>query len=305
MEPVQFLDAISGYVRTGTDGSADKPIRLAIIDPAYVSTASPYPDAIPPARVTFEGEGSLSGKSYPVAAGYIPTPGARVWMVPIGTTYLIVGSAAQYTAQGFYGYTNGISSGLELGEGNYFDTVAGLNLLTDADIAGDLTVGGIGAYLFKRRSTDSSNLVNNTLANDAVMTLTLDVGTWEVHHYPMYTGTSGNIQFAWAFSGTATGLKTCIGLSPFPINTSAYASSTTDTTTTRDSAPLRSSVHQLATAVPYNATDASSYQGAHEFGLVTVTVAGALTIQVAQHTTQAGAPSIYRNTSFMTARRVA
>jgi hypothetical protein len=141
-EPMQFLDAISGYVRSGSGGSADRPIRLAKIDPAYDAFVSPYPVGIPLPKVTFEGESTLSGKAYPVASGYIPIANARVWMVPIGNTYMVAGAATQYTAQGFYGDPAGLTSGVEFGEGSYFDTDAGLSLTTDADIAGDLDVGG-------------------------------------------------------------------------------------------------------------------------------------------------------------------
>jgi hypothetical protein len=141
MEPVQFLDAVSGYRRTADESSADKPIRLARIDPAYDPFTGTYPDDVPPARVTFEGESTLSGKTYPVASGFIPSPDARVWMVPIGTTYMIAGGAASYTNQGFYAYEDGSSVGVEFGAGNYWDDVSGLNLDTDADIGGDVSVG--------------------------------------------------------------------------------------------------------------------------------------------------------------------
>jgi hypothetical protein len=140
VEPISFLDGISGYVRNSTNGSADKGIRLAVIDPAYDALGGTYPNAVNPARVTFEGETTLSGKSYPVATGFVPQPTARVWMVPIGNTWLIAGGAASYSAQGFYANASG--AGVELGEGSYFDTDSGLQLLTDADIAGELNVDG-------------------------------------------------------------------------------------------------------------------------------------------------------------------
>lgn len=142
MEPIQFLDSVAGYVRTGSESSADKPIRLARIDPAYSPFGGSYPNGIDPARVTFEGETVLSGKAYPVAAGYVPTPNARVYMVPIGTTYLIAGGAAQYAAQGFYAESDGTLSGIEFGGGNYFDTDVGLVLDTDADFGGDVHADG-------------------------------------------------------------------------------------------------------------------------------------------------------------------
>lgn len=138
MEPISFLDGIAGYVRNSTNGAADKGIRLAVIDPAYNPFSSPYPDGIPLPKVTFEGETTLSGKAYAVASGYIPSPGARVWMVPIGNSWLIAGAATQYSAQGFYAEPDGSLVGVEFGGGSYFDTDAGLILETDAEIQGDL-----------------------------------------------------------------------------------------------------------------------------------------------------------------------
>jgi hypothetical protein len=65
--------------------SADKPARIATIDPAYVSGS---------ARVIFDGEDALSGKAYSYVSTYSPTAGDRVVMIPVGTTYVIVGPLA-------------------------------------------------------------------------------------------------------------------------------------------------------------------------------------------------------------------
>lgn len=301
---LSFLDAVQGYVQGGSRSSADRAVRLATVDPTYDPWDN-YPDPPAPARVTFDGETTLSGKAYPYVSGYVPWAGTRVVLVPIGNSYLITGSLNTQTPQGFWQNATGTESGVELGGGSYYDTDEGLVIAGDVSLSGDLDVDGVGAYLFKRRGSDSANLVNNTLATDASMGLALSVGTWEVHHYIVYSGTTGNFQMNWNFTGTWSGLKTCHGISPFPINTGSYAASTTDTTTSRDSSPQRLGVHQLGTSVPYNATDASNYQGAHEWAVVTVTVAGTWQPRYAQHNTQAGAPSVYRGDSFQTARRVA
>jgi hypothetical protein len=142
MEPISFLDGISGYMRSSTGNSADKTIRLAVIDPAYNAFAPPYPTTIPMPRVTFEGETTLSGKTYPVAAGVIPQAGNRVYMVPIGTTYLVAGIVAPHAAQGPYANAGGTVVGFEFGGGSYFDIDGGLNIETDADIAGDFHADG-------------------------------------------------------------------------------------------------------------------------------------------------------------------
>lgn len=78
-----FLDTIAGYSRARTDGSADKPIKLAVVDPAY-TTGLP--------KVTFEGESTMSAKGYAFAQSYTPTAGDRVFLLPVGTTYLIAGA---------------------------------------------------------------------------------------------------------------------------------------------------------------------------------------------------------------------
>jgi hypothetical protein len=85
--PMNILTSIAGVTK-GQNGSADLPIKIAKIDPAYV--ASSYPGVLP--KVTFEGETTLSGKFYTVMDPYSPKPNDRVVMVPIGTTYTIIGS---------------------------------------------------------------------------------------------------------------------------------------------------------------------------------------------------------------------
>ena len=88
-DPVSFLDAVAGYAaERNRPGSADRPIKLATVDPAYV--ASSYPATLP--KVTFDGESTLSGKRYPVLSGYLPRASDRVVMLPAGNTYVILGS---------------------------------------------------------------------------------------------------------------------------------------------------------------------------------------------------------------------
>lgn len=142
MDALDFLSTIAGYTRNAPSSgssSADRPIRLAVVDPAYSAFSGLYPNGVNPARVTFEGESTLSGKYYPVAVGYIPGPSQRVYLVPIGGTYLIAGAVASDQSQGFY---DGSATGIEFGGGNYFDTLEGLALETDASIGGALEVVG-------------------------------------------------------------------------------------------------------------------------------------------------------------------
>jgi hypothetical protein len=80
--PREFLETVAGYTRQSTDGSADRPCRIAVIDPAY-ATGNP--------KVTFEGESTMSAKGYPFLSSYTPVASERVVLLPIGTTYLILG----------------------------------------------------------------------------------------------------------------------------------------------------------------------------------------------------------------------
>lgn len=91
IEPLSFLQSVAGFAQANQPGFAPEKIRLATIDPAYVS--STYPGTLP--KVTFDGETALSGKRYPVMSPYLPTPGDRVVMVPLGATYLIIGPTDQ------------------------------------------------------------------------------------------------------------------------------------------------------------------------------------------------------------------
>lgn len=98
-DPIAFLDAVAGYAaERNNGGSADRAIKLAVIDPAYV--ASTFPATLP--KVTFYGESTLSGKRYPVMSGYLPRPSDKVIMLPAGNTYVILGSLDADTV-GFHG----------------------------------------------------------------------------------------------------------------------------------------------------------------------------------------------------------
>lgn len=304
IQPIAFLDAVAGYVTSSSSSSADRPIKLATIDPAYSAFSGLYPSGVNPARVTFDGESTLSAKAYPIASGYIPQPGNRVYLVPIGNTYLIVGTISNLAAQGFY--SSASDTGVEFGAGNYFDTTEGLVLSTDADIAGDISVGGdlnvdgVGAFLYKMQGGDGPSVANNATTFQSPSTLFLDlpVGVWETHLSIAYTTVAGDIQGRWAFTGTWSGGKYVQGISPF-----AAATSTVTDANSRDSAPSRNGWHGVTTAIPYGGNDSANYAGAHEWGIQTVTVAGRWTYEYCQRVS-AGAQAMVRGPSYMTARRV-
>jgi microcystin-dependent protein len=78
------LAAFAGYAAaTRQPSSADRPVKLAVVDPSYTSG---WP------KVTFEGESTLSGKLYPFLDSYSPSPSDRVVLVPVGSTWLIIGA---------------------------------------------------------------------------------------------------------------------------------------------------------------------------------------------------------------------
>jgi hypothetical protein len=115
---------------------------MAKVDPAYNGFTG-YPSEPPTARVTFEGESTLSGKYYAISNGFIPAPDQRVWMIPIGTTYLIAGAVNAQTSQGFWQDLAGADYGVELGGGSYFDATDGLVLTGDMSTAGDVDAGNM------------------------------------------------------------------------------------------------------------------------------------------------------------------
>src|SRR3546814_15400927 len=43
-------------------------------------------------RILFDGEATVSQKRYQAMSGYYPKPGDRVCLIPVGTTYLVIGT---------------------------------------------------------------------------------------------------------------------------------------------------------------------------------------------------------------------
>lgn len=150
MDALTFLQSVGGYVASERQSSADKSIRTGKIDPAWSALDGLLP------KVTFEGESVLSGKRYAYAGGYFPVGGDRVWLVPVGTTYLIVGSVNNPGKQGFESdaagnfyatHFGGASARVEVDSGHstlYVDeaTVGGKVLVQNEGGLGNLTLGG-------------------------------------------------------------------------------------------------------------------------------------------------------------------
>lgn len=87
----EFLRSIAAFTEAnGEPSSANKPIKMGRVDYEYAPTD--FLGGINP-KILFDGENTVSQKRYPVMAGYYPLPGARVVLVPVGTTYFIIGTA--------------------------------------------------------------------------------------------------------------------------------------------------------------------------------------------------------------------
>lgn len=86
LTPRQFLDAVTTFVETPTTEapvkSQERPNKIGTIDPAYVSGR---------AKVTFDGESTMSTKTYSYLSPYTPVAGHRVVLLPVGTSYVILG----------------------------------------------------------------------------------------------------------------------------------------------------------------------------------------------------------------------
>jgi hypothetical protein len=87
-----FLRSITGFTEANAASNVEnRPIRLGTVDYDY------YPNdflgGIYP-RIMFDGEKVVSQKRYKTMVGYYPLPGHRVVLVPVGTTYLIIGTVS-------------------------------------------------------------------------------------------------------------------------------------------------------------------------------------------------------------------
>lgn len=90
MDALGFLEDVAGYVRAQRqqEERGQSP-KLATVDDSY-TPADFYSGTLP--KVTFDGESVLTTKRYPVMSPYEPQPSDRVVMLPVGHTYVIMGS---------------------------------------------------------------------------------------------------------------------------------------------------------------------------------------------------------------------
>lgn len=87
MDPLDFLDSVAGH--TAARYPVQTPL-LGTVDPAY-TTGNP--------KITFDGETTLSGKTY-LYAGYTPQAGDRVVLLPVGNSYLVIAAIGVLDGRG-------------------------------------------------------------------------------------------------------------------------------------------------------------------------------------------------------------
>lgn len=298
LRPLSILQSVQGYLQDQATGSADRPTRLAVVDPAYDPFVN-WPDPAPLPRVRFEGEATLSTKTYAVANGYIPMPGDRCLMVPVGSTYQILCKVhSPIDIQGFW--QDGTDSGVEFGGGSYVDTDNGLVIAGDATISGDLDVAGVGREIWVVKPSNTSRTVT-TSTDDPHLATDLTAGTWYVEFTIIMGGANGDIKTKWTVTGSSNySLRTAWGPSPLLID-----STTAQEARGRDAVPMRVGVHQYGTDIEYGMASASLYTSAREWGVIQVATTGRVALNWSQHTADVPTPSLIVAGSTLRARRVA
>jgi hypothetical protein len=82
LDPAEFFDAAREYDKSADNAQSVGYTRCATVDPDYTE--------IGPARVQFDGEEVVSDKAYQFL-GNAPRASTRVVMLPIGSSYVILG----------------------------------------------------------------------------------------------------------------------------------------------------------------------------------------------------------------------
>ena len=198
-DPISFLDAVAGYQRAGNPSSAEKPVRIATIDPAY-DPYQYYPDPPQLPMLTFEGESTMSTKRYAYVNGFVPAAGQRVYLVPVGTTYMIAGAVSNPNMQGFHANPTTGDYSTEFGDGNYIEVISGVgNLNVDnIHLDGNANTGGQRGYLLSkmdivRMAADQTITAAETDLNGATVTFnTLKANAkWKVSATFNFENTTG------------------------------------------------------------------------------------------------------------------
>lgn len=191
-DSLTFLQSVAGFTRAQTDGSADRPWKIGTIDPAYVKSS--FPGTMP--KVTFDGESTLSGKTYVVMSGYRPAPSDRVVLAPVGTTYMIVG-CLDTDASAYFGGTLDVAGNATVGGTlGVTGTVALSSTITSNSLQIPLGYPATAGYY-----TGGSAIASSTGTEVAI-----PQATWTVE--PNFTFVNGRIyrlyaQFGWGINAAS------------------------------------------------------------------------------------------------------
>jgi len=159
-----------------------------------------------------------------------------------------------------------------------------------------------GADYFAKRTSDGSSINSVTLADDAVLQMTLPVGTFRVEAVVLATSPSGSdMKMAWAFSGTTTSAYRS-GIGPTIQTTSVISATAATTVGVVRSAAAGDTSTAITSSTPYG-TDGTNITRVSETGFLVVTVSGLLKLQFAQ--VVAAASMVVKAGSFLYARQVA
>lgn len=150
---------------------------------------------------------------------------------------------------------------------------------------------------FRKDSSTARASTTTTVADPFFAGIALGVGVWEVNcvFYTFMTTTAANAAVAgwkvnWAFTGTATGNRACLGMANVAANTSTADCS------------MRSIGSALGTDQTYGVIS-TFYQPVREDATVVVTVPGTLSINWAQVTSVSNAVNLGVN-SLMKIRQI-
>jgi hypothetical protein len=195
-----FLESVAGYsqyIAKNEAPNANAPIRLAVIDPAYV--ASSYPGTLP--KVTFEGEDSVTEKRYLVVdTGYSPLPSDRVVMLPAGATYVIVGPIAPVIETPVV--LPPPPSQLEFTPSGVLQTTSSGSYATWITVGNVTVPTGVTDALCQVFIANANTVTNNWTGNGR-----LKVGTAVSNPRGLYGESASTMRYDWVFACNIAGLS--------------------------------------------------------------------------------------------------
>ena len=183
----------------GPTSSADKPNRLATIDPLYTGSGNPL--------VTFDGETLIGSKPYPFL-GSKPTAGTRVVMLPIGNSYVIAGSLNAAAGGNVGDIIEGIwttaPAGSLMADGSVFlratypalGALCGTRFNTGGETSAQCRLPDFrGRFLVQKNASGSMSIIDE---KGGAETVTLVEGNLPPHFHFLGDSEPG---YAWGFGG--------------------------------------------------------------------------------------------------------